>query len=57
MAACSLGKCPSARVARRNLAFNDSIAFVSGMKSLTPLARCRVGFYDLGVGFGASKRN
>ena len=30
---------------------------VSGMKSLTPLVRCRVEFYDLVVGFGASERN
>lgn len=57
MAACSLGKCPLARVARRNRALSDSMAFESGMTSLTPLAWCWVGFYDLVVGFGASRRN
>jgi len=36
MAACSLGKWPLALVALRNLAFKLSIAFVSGMKYLTP---------------------
>jgi hypothetical protein len=30
-AASSVGKCPLARTARRNLAFNASMAFVTGM--------------------------
>ena len=56
-AASSVGKWPLRSAALRNLAFKLSIALVSGMTSLTPLARCRVGFYDLVVGFGASERN
>ena len=57
MAACSLGKCPRARVARRNLAFKLSMAFVSGMKWGRLVRSVAGGRRFLVVGFGVLRRN
>ena len=40
IAASSVGKCPLVRTARRNLAFKDSMAFVTGMREAAPKSGC-----------------
>lgn len=59
-AACSLGKWPRARVARRNLAWIDSIAFVDRVRNRYEVfgaASLWGEAYGLVVGLGASRRN
>jgi hypothetical protein len=40
IAASSFGKWPLVRTARRNLAFKDSMAFITGMRALAPKSGC-----------------